>query len=100
MSNTSKDEKLDRAHEAVEESQPDPTTQTQDCCGIVPGHTQQAETAPEDCGGEAERDVKTSSKATLGRHVTSDDGLDIAKRRHSHIKQVRKQNEKVFTKKK
>lgn len=47
-------------------------------------------------GAEDERDVKTKSRTTLGRHVTSEHGLKVAARRHSHITKDKREGEKVF----
>src|SRR6267154_4529532 len=81
---TSKDQNLDKAHVAPEEPGPDPLTETQDGLGVLEGHSQQTDAAPEEIGGQAERDVKTS-KVTLGRHVTSAAGAEVSAKRHNQF---------------
>jgi hypothetical protein len=78
-----------------EEPGPDPLTETQDGLGVLEGHSQQTDAAPEEIGGQAERDVKTS-KVTLGRHVTSAEGAEVSAKRHNHVRQAKKQGEQVF----
>ena len=92
---TSKTDMLDRARVAVEDNQPDPLCETQDGLGVLSGHSQQAEQAPEDLGGEAERNLK-ASKATLGRHVTSKPGEVARSRRHKALVSAKREGEKVF----
>ena len=96
---TSKDQNLDKALVVLEESGPVPLTETSDGLGVLEGHSQQADAAPEEIGGEAEGDVKTS-KATLGRHITSAPGQEASARQQKHVRQVNKEGEKVFPKKK
>jgi len=50
--------------------------------------------ADPDKGGEDARDVKTS-RVTLGRHVSSDDGLDVAAKRSAFLKKTKKEAEKA-----
>jgi hypothetical protein len=89
---------VDEQHASIEEGHPDPLIETQDGLGVLAGHSQQSDAAPEDVGGQAERDTK-SSRATLGRHVTSAPGSEVSAKRHNHVRQARKESEKVFTKK-
>jgi hypothetical protein len=57
------------------------------------GHSQYG---PEpELGAEDERDVK-SSRATLGRHITSEPGFAVRDRRHKHVRKAKKLGEKVF----
>jgi hypothetical protein len=90
---------VDTQHASIEEGHPDPLVETQDGLGVLTGHSQQSDAAPEEIGGQAERDVKTS-KATLGRHVTSAAGSEVSAKRHNHVRQAKKEGEKVFSKKK
>ena len=46
--------------------------------------------------GENDERVAKASKATAGRHVTSKDGLAIAKERSAHVESNRKASAKVF----
>ena len=94
--------KVDTDHASLGELGPDPLETTQDEIGPVKGHTQQAADGsdPREIGGEDERTVKTSSNATLGRHIKSDDGFKKAESRKAHVKNARKENQKAFTEKK
>jgi hypothetical protein len=55
---------------------------------------EQAEGEPE-LGGESQRTAK-SSRATLGRHITSAPGFQVAERRHKHVTTRHKEHDKVF----
>jgi hypothetical protein len=46
-------------------------------------------------GGEDARETKKSSRVTLGRHITSDDGLDVAARRSKFLADTKKANERA-----
>jgi hypothetical protein len=86
---------VDEQNASLETGHPDPLTDTQDGAGVLSGHSQQADQAPEDLGGEAERDLK-SSKVTLGRHVTSEPGEVVRSRRHKALVSAKREGEKVF----
>lgn len=87
---------VDEKHASIEHGHPDPLTDTQDGAGVLSGHSQQAEQAPEDIGGEAERDTKKTRVAE--RHVISEPGLEVAESRHAHVRNNRRQSEKLFAK--
>lgn len=77
------------------EAQPDPNVETQDGLGALDDHTQQVD--PDEIvnqGSQPDAEVKTASKATLGRHVKHEAGVKSAERRKAHVKSVRKQREK------
>jgi hypothetical protein len=93
----SHDKSLDSTHVALETSHPDPTEVSQDGNGILKGHSQQSDVEPEEIGGQAERTTK-STRATLGRHITSDDGSKVSERRHKHVATNRKEKDKLFKK--
>ena len=46
--------------------------------------------------GENDERIVKGSKATLGRHVTSKNGLDVAKERSAHVEGQRKASAKLF----
>jgi hypothetical protein len=85
---------VDEQHASIEEGHPDPLTETQDGAGVLAGHSQQADQAPEDLGGEAERDVKKTKVAE--RHVTSEAGEVVRSRRHKALVSAKREGEKVF----
>jgi hypothetical protein len=87
---------VDEKHASIEQRQPDPLIDTQDGAGVLSGHSQQADQAPEDIGGEAERDTNKTKVAE--RHITSEPGLKVAESRHAHVRSNRKESEKLFAK--
>lgn len=89
--------KIDQNHASIEQGHCDPLTETQDGKGILSGHSQQPDEAPEEIGGEDERSVKPNQKLSLGRHVKSDDGFKKAESRKAHVKSARAENQKAFT---
>jgi hypothetical protein len=46
--------------------------------------------------GENDERVAKASKATAGRHVTSKNGLDVAKERSAHVESARKEHQKAW----
>jgi hypothetical protein len=51
-------------------------------------------------GENAEREVKTNSSVTGGRHITGGkDGLEVAKQREAHVRRNRAESEKAFDRK-
>lgn len=94
---TSKTDRLDRTHVAVEEPGPDPLTETQDGEGPYDGHTQGG---PEpEKGGENERITK-QGRVTLGRHISSESGEIVRSRRHKAFRSAKREGEIVFARKK
>lgn len=89
---------VDTKHVHLETGHPDPTIETQDGAGILSGHSQQPNEGPEDLGGRGERTVKTSSRATEGRHVTSQPGAVASAKRKAHVHEKRKETAKLFEK--
>jgi hypothetical protein len=85
---------VDEKHASIETGHPDPLTDTQDGAGVLTGHSQQADQAPEELGGEAERDVKKTKVAE--RHVTSEPGEVVRSRRHKALVSAKREGEKVF----
>jgi len=71
-------------------------TQTQDHCYSEDASGSKPLQGEFEGKGENDERVAKASKATAGCHVTSKNGLDVAKERSAHVESARKEHQKAW----